>query len=84
LNESLRKAGASLDQYLHLQRVSPERWILLNSGAITAASFRTRLAEADSEFAFAVVINNSLMALQGETSAQIALNRQTNTEAGMQ
>lgn len=84
LNESLRKAGASLDQSLRLQKILPEQWVVLNSGAITAASFHTSLGESDSEFAFAVVINNSIVTLQTGTSPQITLNRPASTEAGMQ
>ncbi|HET9283845.1 MAG TPA: SDR family NAD(P)-dependent oxidoreductase [Candidatus Angelobacter sp.] len=84
LNESLRKAGASFDHPLRLQKVSSEHWVVLNSGAITAAAFQTRLSEADSELAFAFVINNGISPLQAGTSPELSLTRQTNTEAGMQ
>jgi enediyne polyketide synthase len=56
LQESLRKAGASFDQSLRVQTASPDGRVTLSAGGITAATFHTRLAKDDSEFAFGFVI----------------------------
>jgi enediyne polyketide synthase len=57
LKESLRKAGASFDQALRVQTISPDGRITLSAAGITAALFRVRLAEKNSEFALGFVVN---------------------------
>jgi enediyne polyketide synthase len=56
LQESLRKAGCSLDQPICLSSCSSENWTLFSAGPFKAATFHARLEEFPTSLAFAFVI----------------------------
>lgn len=58
LQESLRKAGASLDQSLRVQTIAPDGRITVSAAGITATAFRGRIKEIDSDIAFGFVVMN--------------------------
>ncbi|MGC2695097.1 MAG: SDR family NAD(P)-dependent oxidoreductase [Candidatus Angelobacter sp.] len=59
LKESLRKAGASLMQPISFMSRSPDGWATFSAGGFRAATFHTRIEEAEHAVAFGFVVKSA-------------------------